>query len=36
MGYLLPPTRRLIESVAAHCGDVWDGLLVRLRGRSTI
>jgi undecaprenyl-diphosphatase len=29
--YLLGPTRRLVESVARRCGDVWDRLTSRLR-----
>jgi undecaprenyl-diphosphatase len=33
--HLLPPTRRLLETVAQRCGDVWDRLLSRVaRGRT--
>lgn len=32
--FFLPATRRLIESAAAWCGRVWDGLLARLPSRA--
>src|SRR3954453_16626099 len=32
--YLLKPTRRLIESVARGCGEIWDRLTNRLSTRS--
>jgi undecaprenyl-diphosphatase len=31
--YLPPPTRRLIETLARRCGEIWDGLLSRVRRR---
>jgi undecaprenyl-diphosphatase len=33
--FLVPLTRRVIESVAARCGRIWDGILSRLPGRTT-
>ena len=32
--FLVPPTRGLVEMVAARCGEAWDGVLARLPGRS--
>jgi undecaprenyl-diphosphatase len=31
--YLVPPTRRLLETIATQAGRLWDGALGRMRGR---